>query len=197
MKPVNTCHLASKMISSKLSISPVPNYFEGNGTRDFVSVNIKHFSAYMISRVQLFATLWTIDFQASFCPWDSRQEYWIGLPYPSLGILPDPGMGPETPESPAVQAGSLRAEPPEKPRHFSVRVLVAQICVTLCGPVDSVLPGSSVRGILLRAHLSGLPFPPPGDLPDPGIKPRSSALQADSLLSEPRGKPQKLIWCVC
>ena len=36
---------------------------------------------------------------------------------------------------------------------------------------------------------SGLPFPPPGDLPDPGIKPRSPALQADSLPSEPPGKP--------
>ena len=37
---------------------------------------------------------------------------------------------------------------------------------------------------------SGLPFPSPGDLPDPGIEPRSPTLQADALLSEPRGKPQ-------
>ena len=36
---------------------------------------------------------------------------------------------------------------------------------------------------------SGLPFASPGDLPDPVIKPRSPALQADSLLSEPLGKP--------
>ena len=36
---------------------------------------------------------------------------------------------------------------------------------------------------------SGLPFPSPGDLPNPGIKPRSPTLQADSLLSEPAGKP--------
>ena len=35
---------------------------------------------------------------------------------------------------------------------------------------------------------SGLPFPSPGDLPDPGIKPGSPALQADALLSEPPGK---------
>ena len=35
---------------------------------------------------------------------------------------------------------------------------------------------------------SGLPFPSPGDLPDPGMKPRSPALQADSLPSEPRGR---------
>ena len=38
-------------------------------------------------------------------------------------------------------------------------------------------------------YWSGLPFPPPGDLPDPGVKPRSPALPADSLLSEPPGKP--------
>ena len=38
----------------------------------------------------------------------------------------------------------------------------------------------------------GLPFSSPGDLPDPGIEPRSPALQADSLLSEPPGKPLAL-----
>jgi len=36
-----------------------------------------------------------------------------------------------------------------------------------------------------KEYQNGLPFPPPGDLPDPGIKPRSPALQVDSLLSEP------------
>ena len=40
-----------------------------------------------------------------------------------------------------------------------------------------------------QEYWSGLPFPSPGDLSDPGIKPRSPALQADSLLSEPLGKP--------
>ena len=40
-----------------------------------------------------------------------------------------------------------------------------------------------------QEHWSGLPCPPPGDLPNPGIKPRSPALQADSLPSEPPGKP--------
>ncbi|CAI9180095.1 unnamed protein product [Rangifer tarandus platyrhynchus] len=37
---------------------------------------------------------------------------------------------------------------------------------------------------------SGLPFPPPGDLPDPRIEPRSPGLQADSLAAEPQGKPR-------
>ena len=40
-----------------------------------------------------------------------------------------------------------------------------------------------------QEYWSGLPFSPPGDLPDPGFKPRSPALQADALTSEPPGKP--------
>ena len=41
-----------------------------------------------------------------------------------------------------------------------------------------------------QEHWSGLPCPPPGDLPNPGIKPRSPTLQADSFLAEPPGKPK-------
>ena len=44
-------------------------------------------------------------------------------------------------------------------------------------------------GFSRQEYWSGLPFPPPGTLPDPGIEPRSPALQADSLPSEPLGKP--------
>ena len=44
-------------------------------------------------------------------------------------------------------------------------------------------------GFSRQEHWSGLPFHSPGDLPDPGIKSRSPALQADSLPSEPPGKP--------
>ena len=57
-------------------------------------------------------------------------------------------------------------------------------------PTDCSPPGSSVHGILQARYWSGLPFPSPGDLPDPGIKPRSPALQADTLTSEPPGKPK-------
>ena len=45
-------------------------------------------------------------------------------------------------------------------------------------------------GFSRQEYWSGLPFPSPGDLPDPGIKPRFPALQADTLPSEPPGKPQ-------
>ena len=53
-------------------------------------------------------------------------------------------------------------------------------------------PGSSVHGIFQAAVWSGLPFPSPGDLPDPGIEPGSPTLQADSLPSESPGKPKSL-----
>ena len=46
-----------------------------------------------------------------------------------------------------------------------------------------------LRGFCRQEYWSGLSFPSPGHLPNPGIKPRSPALQADSLLSEPSGKP--------
>ena len=59
-----------------------------------------------------------------------------------------------------------------------------QSCPTLC---DSSLPGFSIHGIFQARVLECLLFPSSGDLPDPGIKPRSPALQADSLLSEPPG----------
>ena len=68
-------------------------------------------------------------------------------------------------------------------------VLVAQLCWDLCDPKDCSLPGSSVHGFLQAKLLSGLPFSSLGDLPNPGIKLRSLALQADFLLSEPPGKP--------
>ena len=50
------------------------------------------------------------------------------------------------------------------------------------------LPGSSVHGILKQEYCGGLPFPSPGDLPNPGIESMSPALQADSLPSEPLGQ---------
>jgi len=47
-------------------------------------------------------------------------------------------------------------------------------------------------GFSRQEYWSGLPFPSPGDLPNPGIEPSSSTLQADALTSELPGKPKKL-----
>ena len=67
---------------------------------------------------------------------------------------------------------------------------VAQSCLTLCNSMDCSLPGSSVHGILqANTGWSGLAFPSPEYLPNPGIEPGSPALQADSLPSEPPGRP--------
>ena len=66
----------------------------------------------LLSRVWLFATPWTVAHQAPPSMRFSRQEYWNGLPFPSPGDLPDPGI---EPRSPALQADTLISEPPGKP----------------------------------------------------------------------------------
>ena len=58
-----------------------------------------------LSCVQLFVTPWTIACQAPLAMGFPRQEYWSGLPFPSLGDLPDPGI---KPTSPALQVDSLQ-----------------------------------------------------------------------------------------
>ena len=63
------------------------------------------------SRVWLFATPWTVAYQASLSVGFSRQEYWSGLPFPYPGDLPDPGI---EPRSPSLQADVLHSEPPGK-----------------------------------------------------------------------------------
>ena len=60
-----------------------------------------------LSRVRLFATPWTVAPQAPPYMGLSRQEYWSGLPFPSLGDIPDPGI---EPRSPALQADALPSE---------------------------------------------------------------------------------------
>jgi len=57
------------------------------------------------SRVRLFATLWTVAYQAPLSKGLSRQESWSGLPCPSPGDLPDPGIEPTSFKSPALVDG--------------------------------------------------------------------------------------------
>ena len=64
-----------------------------------------------LSRVRLFVTPWTVDYQASQSMGSSRQESWSGLPFPSPGDLPDPGI---EPGSPTFQADALPSEPQTK-----------------------------------------------------------------------------------
>ena len=67
---------------------------------------------------------------------------------------------------------------------------VAQSCPTLCDPGTVAHQASLSMGFSRQEYWSGLPFPSPGDLPDPGIEPRSPTLQADALTSVPPGKPK-------
>ena len=80
----------------------------------------------------------------------SRQEYWSGLPFPSPGDPPDPGIEVASLMSPASQVDSLLSKLPEKPHSVNAAAAAAkslQSCPTLCDPMDYILPGSSVRGI--------------------------------------------------
>jgi len=84
---------------------------------------------------------------------------------------------------------------------FSVRrntsvcaCLVTQLCLTLCNPVDCGPPGPLSMEFPRQEYWSGLPFPPPGDLPDPRIEPKSSVspvLAGKFFTAEPPGKPQE------
>ena len=65
-----------------------------------------------LSRVLLFVTPWTVAYQAPPSMGFSRQECWSGLPFPSPGDLPDPGI---EPGSPTLQADALPSEPRGKP----------------------------------------------------------------------------------
>ena len=71
---------------------------------------------------------------------------------------------------------------------------VAQSYPTLCDPHGHQAPPSI--GFSRQEYWSRLPFPSPGNLADPGIKPRSPALQADALPSEPPGKPNERKECL-
>ena len=73
---------------------------------------------------------------------------------------------------------------------MDMKMKVARWCLTLCNPMDY-----AVHGILQGPeYWSGWPFPPPGDLPNPEIEPRSPSVQADSLPTKPQGKPGVLPW---
>ena len=69
-----------------------------------------------------------------------------------------------------------------------VKVKVTQSCLTLCDTMDYSLPGSSAHGIFQTRILEWVAVPFSRGSSQPGIKPRSPALQADSLLSEPPKK---------
>ena len=109
----------------------------------------------------------TVTHQDSLPKEFSRQEYWSGLPFPTLMDLPDPGIKPISPVSPtlAEQADFL----PQSHLGSSQTIhggdgLVTKLCLTICDPVDCSLPGSPSMEFPKPEYWSGLPFPSPAIL---------------------------------
>ena len=69
----------------------------------------------VLSRVRPFATPWTTVHQAPLSMKLYRQQYWSGLPFPSAGDLPNPGIKPASPVSIALGGGFFTTTPPGKP----------------------------------------------------------------------------------
>ena len=76
------------------------------------------------SHIQLFEIPWTVAHQALPSTGFSRQEYWSGLPFPPLGDLPDPGIEPVSPKSPALAGRFFTTEPPGKPHVLYICVFI-------------------------------------------------------------------------
>ena len=72
--------------------------------------------------------------------------------------------------------------------------LVAKSCLTLTTPWTVARQSPLPMGFLRQGYWSRVPFPSPGDLLDWGIEPKSPALQADSLPTEPPGKPEFYVY---
>ena len=85
---------------------------------------------------------------------------------------------------------------PEVGKCMCVRVRVhAQSCLTLYNPVNCSSQAPVSMGFSRQEYWSGVPFPYPGDHPNPGTEPRSPELQADSLPTELQGKSLTTIVC--
>ena len=114
----------------------------------------------------------------------SGPEYWSGEPFPSPGDLPNPGINPG---SPASQADASPAEPPGEPLNGEDDTTQGvRRALSRAGVSGSLRPRglwpARLRypwGPSSQEHWSELPFPSPGDLPNPGIDPGSPALEAD------------------
>ena len=120
------------------------------------------------------AILWTVACQAPLSMGFSRQEYWSGLPFPSPGHLPYPGI---EPGSPALQADDLPTE------QWSGSMLSHCNCVRLCATPS--------LGFSRQEHWSGLPFPSP--MHKSGKWKWSHSVMSDS--SRPHGlQPTRLLY---
>ena len=148
----------------------------GGGRSKREGIYLRLHACFCSSHVQLFMTLWTLaqqDISMGF----SKQEYWSGLSCTPPGDLPNPGTEPVSLMSPALAGEFFTTNTTWE----TIRLFATPWTVAYHAP--------PFMGFSRQECWSGLPFPSPGDLPDPGIEPRSPTLQADALPSEPPGKP--------
>ena len=124
------------------------------------------------SRVQIFAILQSLARQDPQSMGLSRQKNWKGFLCPPPSDPPNPGIEPKSLTSPALAGGFFTTSSTwerKKVKSLSrVRLFVTPWTVAYQAPQS--------MGFSRQEYWSGLPFPSPGDLPDPGIEPRSPAL---------------------
>ena len=100
--------------------------------------------AQSLSHVQLFATTWTVAYQAPLFMGFSRQEYWSGLLCPPPGYLPDPGIKPASFMSPEL-AGRFFTTSTTWEAQLMLLSSVTQSCPTLCNPMNRSTPGLPIH----------------------------------------------------
>ena len=150
----------------------------------------------------LFATAWTVAWQAPLSIGFFRQEYWSELTVPSLADLPNQGLNPHL-------LHHLHCRWILYP--MPLGRLYMYICICICICIDTYLlshvwlfttpwtiayQAPLSTGFSRQEYWSELLFFSPGDLPNPGIEPGSPALQVDPFRSEAPRKPSMYI-CVC
>ena len=117
-----------------------------------------------------------------------RQQYWSGLPFPSPGDLPDPGI---KPASSALASGFFTTKPQVS---LCLHAKSLQSCPILCDPMDCSLPGSSVHGILQTRILEWVAMPSSRGSSWPRDQTRiscSSSVAGRFFTNEPPGKPRE------
>ena len=216
-KSLQSCPTLCDPIDGSPPGSPVPGILQAR-TLEWVAISFSSAWKWKVkvkslSRVWLLATPWTTAYQAPPSMGFSRQEYWSGVPLPSLvccatsllSYFQYSGFKNYFHSTWLIKQIKVRLLWLRRDGYpgsfrwcylFLVVCLVTRSCPILCDPMDCSLRGSSVRQILQAKFWNEKPFPYPGDLPNPGVKPRSPSLQVDSLPSDPPGTKYffKLKW---
>ena len=133
-----------------------------------------------------FVSPWTLAHRAPLSVGFPRQEYWSGLPCPPPGDLPNTGM---KLMSPVLAGRSFTIEPPGKIK------MLTQSCLVFATLWTVARQASLSIGVSRQEHWSGLPCPPPGDLPHPGVKSALPTLAGGFFTTEPPGKPIEDVSC--